>query len=322
MASRDDQYSAALKVAQLYYYHAMNTEEIARTLGFSRAKVSRLLNYARDDGIVRIKVVDHRRTQDPLSEAINDRFRGLHALHVVSVPAESSPPERIAYVAQYAAAHLGNEVLSDDQIVAVAAGESTALTARFLSHRSLKGVRIVQMHGSSPIGIAGVGYVHRVLMPFAAALDAELILFPVPIVFDSAEAREVLFREPTVRSIRDYQSRADVFIFGVDDLVFDARRRWGERIEPDIVGELATVALRSDGSYEDVAMNRLTTGPALDTYRRVARAVCIASGSSSVPTLHAALDAGYISDLIVDDVTATELRDFDASSAMASNTER
>jgi DNA-binding transcriptional regulator LsrR (DeoR family) len=73
-----------------------------------------------------------------------------------------------------------------------------------------------------------------------------------------------------------------------------------------VVGDIGTVFFDDKGSG-DLPINRRASGPPLSLYTRSQRSVCVATGSSKVIGLAAALAAGYITDLIVDSRTATEL---------------
>ncbi|WP_230290005.1 MarR family transcriptional regulator, partial [Deinococcus sp. 14RED07] len=48
----------AAQVARLYYVQGLTTDAIARELGLSRPKVSRLLSHARRTGLVEIRIHD------------------------------------------------------------------------------------------------------------------------------------------------------------------------------------------------------------------------------------------------------------------------
>ncbi|MFA7565452.1 MAG: sugar-binding domain-containing protein [Alkalispirochaeta sp.] len=299
----------------------MNTDEIAQAMKVSRAKVSRLLNYARDEGIVEIRVVDRRDAADPLVADLTTRYRSLTNLHIVNVTQDCSAAECLNRVTQAAAAYLADNVFSNNQIVGVAAGETVSLTARNLKRRGYRGIRVVQLQGNTVAGPTGIGYIAGILQPFGDILDAELLLFPVPFVFFDTETRRRMWDEPSIRLAREYQQKADVYIFsvgighltwertlihaGLDDNV---ERR--VLLDHSIVGDLAGVFFRSDGSYNDLSVNERASGPPLEFYRQVKHSVCIASGSDKVPALHAVLEAGYVSDLVIDRHTASLLRGF------------
>jgi DNA-binding transcriptional regulator LsrR (DeoR family) len=77
--------------------------------------------------------------------------------------------------------------------------------------------------------------------------------------------------------------------------------------ESGIVGDIATVFYRADGSSNDIALNQRSTGPSLDVIRGVPRRICVIAGTARVPSLKGALAGKYISDLIIDDSTAEAL---------------
>ncbi len=54
--SRDGKLIAALTAAQLYYMQDKTMEVIAQELGTSRSSVSRLLSFARESGLVDIRI--------------------------------------------------------------------------------------------------------------------------------------------------------------------------------------------------------------------------------------------------------------------------
>ena len=81
-----------------------------------------------------------------------------------------------------------------------------------------------------------------------------------------------------------------------------------------VVGDVCTVFLRADGTYEDLSLNERATGPTPAELRRVPRRVCAVAGDSKVIPLLAALRAGVITHLVVDELTATRLVELDAAS--------
>ena len=73
----------SLRAAQLYYQQDLTMEAIGNELNVSRSSVSRLLQMARDRGIVEIKVNTPDDAPRRLASEINDRF-GVNA-HLVPV---------------------------------------------------------------------------------------------------------------------------------------------------------------------------------------------------------------------------------------------
>ena len=77
--------------------------------------------------------------------------------------------------------------------------------------------------------------------------------------------------------------------------------------EGGVVGDIATVFYRADGSSDGIALNKRSTGPSLDVIRKVPREICVVTGASRIPSLRGALAGEYVSDLIIDDGTAAAL---------------
>ncbi len=62
-------------VARLYYLDGFGQSEVAQFAKVSQAKVSRLLNVARDRGIVRISVADYEPRRRELEDELARRLR-------------------------------------------------------------------------------------------------------------------------------------------------------------------------------------------------------------------------------------------------------
>ena len=91
----------ALRAAQLYYLQDLTMDAIARELHTSRSSVSRLLSYARDHGLVEIRVISPLDRFSVLQRDLRERY-GVNA-HVVPVPDSTSDIDRLERVALSAA---------------------------------------------------------------------------------------------------------------------------------------------------------------------------------------------------------------------------
>ena len=80
-----------------------------------------------------------------------------------------------------------------------------------------------------------------------------------------------------------------------------------ELADEGVVGDVATVFYRADGSSDGIALNDRATGPSLDLLRGIPRRLCIVSGVSKLASLRGALAAHIATDLIVDEATARAL---------------
>lgn len=305
----------ALRAAQLYYFQDLTMDAIGDELKVSRSSVSRLLQMARDRGIVEVKIHTPEDAPRRMANQIQATF-GVNA-HLVPVAETASPIDRLERVALTAARMLSTFFFSG-MTMGVAWGSTTAAVSRNLVARPLKAARVVQLNGAGNTFTTGVTYSGEILRRFGEAFGATVEQFPVPAFFDDPAAKETLWRERSTKRILDIQASMDVVLFGlgvnhaeVPSQVYSAGYLNNEDLKSldanGIVGDIATVFYRADGSSNDIDLNRRSTGPSLDVIRSVPRKICVVSGISRIPSLRGALAGKYISDLIMDEGTAEAL---------------
>jgi deoxyribonucleoside regulator len=71
-----------------------------------------------------------------------------------------------------------------------------------------------------------------------------------------------------------------------------------------VVGDIGTVFLRADGSSEALPINSRSSGLPIEALKMIPKRICIALGPAKAPVIRAALLAGAITDLVVDDAAA------------------
>jgi deoxyribonucleoside regulator len=91
----------ALRAAQLYYFQDLTMDAIGDELKVSRSSVSRLLQMARDRGIVEVKIHTPEDAPRRMANQIKATF-GVNA-HLVPVSESTSPVDRLERVALTAA---------------------------------------------------------------------------------------------------------------------------------------------------------------------------------------------------------------------------
>lgn len=305
----------ALRAAQLYYMQDLTMEAIAHELSTSRSSVSRLLSHARESGVVEILIHSPLEGPTRLEQEIRERH-GVTA-HVVPVPDQTSDVERLDRVAMTAARLLSGWVDSNQRI-GIAWGSTIGAVSRHLPQRSTHNTEIVQLNGAGNMRTTGIMYASELLTRFGAAFDAPVHQFPVPAFFDDPETKCAFWRERSIRPVLELQASLDLAVFGVGSPFAEVpshvyqggyldRADYRVLSEHGVVGDVATVFYRADGSSDGIPVNDRATGPDFDTLRRTPRRVGIVAGRAKVPGLRGALRAGLITDLIVDESTAREL---------------
>lgn len=307
----------ALRAAHLYYMQDLTMDAIARELKTSRSSVSRLIAYAKDTGLVDIRIRSPFELSTRWEQDIARRF-GVSA-HVIPVPSGSSDVDRQDRVAR-GAARILNSYFDSNMAMGVAWGSTMSAISRHLVPKETHNSDIVQLNGAGNTHTTGIDYASEILRRFAESYSARLQQFPVPAFFDSPATREHLWKERSMRRVLDMQTHLDIALFGVGSPFADIPSHVyiGGYLDPEdyqtlsdqgVVGDVATVFFRADGSTDGIELNARATGPDFEVLRRIPRRVCVVSGVSKLPGLSGALAANLITDLIIDEAGARALID-------------
>ena len=333
----------AYEAASMYYVQGETMEVIAHHLRVSRSTVSRLLARARQEGVVRVTLV-----QPGGAGSLEGRMTQAFGVrtHIVPVREGTTEIHRLQQVASVAAAHMVDliEALAEQAgnggpqvqdpagsggegpvqgrgsggvVVGVAWGTTMSEVSAALPSRSVPGLTVVQLNGASDPVREGPS-AGEVLSRMRLSLGARTISFPVPAFFDHVATREAMWAERSVKRVLAVTRRASLAVFGVGALdalngalpsqVYEGghltARDQAVLRRQNVVGDVCTVLLRSDGSWRDVTLNARATGPTPAQLSRIPRRLCVAAGTGKARALLAALRARTATDLIVDDATA------------------
>lgn len=307
--------STLLAAASMYYLQDLKMETIGAQLHMSRSSVSRLLKEARARGLVEITLRPTPTKAPGIGRYLAARF-GVET-SVVPVSDSADESERLEQVAM-ATARLVTSWFDSDMVLGIAWGTTLSAIGKHLTRKPTRGSSVVQLNGAANNRTSGVDYVATLMSRFGDAFDASVHLFPVPAFFDYAATREAMWRERSIARVLDVQRRADIVLFSIGAIageipshVYSAGYLEGDDVralnDEGAVGDVCTVFLRQDGTYKDLSLNERATGPTPAELQRVKRRVCAVAGDSKVVPLLAALRAGAVTHLVIDEQTAAQL---------------
>ncbi|MHC6220944.1 sugar-binding transcriptional regulator [Arthrobacter sp. MMS24-S77] len=315
-------HSEALRAAQMYYLQDLTMDAIARELRTSRSTVSRLLASARESGLVQIQIRSPLDSAPELERMIRSRY-GVD-VHVVPVLDTLNEAETLDRVAMQAARTIG-PLVDSNAIIGVAWGATISAVSRHLTRKITHDSTIVQLNGAGNMQTTGITYASDIMRRFGIAYGARVEQFPVPAFFDHASTKTAMWNERSVQRVLDLQARMSIAIFGVGSVHSDypSHVYAGGYLDEtdlnllassDVVGDVATVFFRADGSSDGITLNERSTGPSHEQLRQVRRRICVVSGASKINGLRGALAARLATDLILDEATAKRLVSFGSPS--------
>jgi len=292
------------EIARLYYLRDVSKVEIGQRFGISRFRVARLLDQARNQGVVSISIQGAAPVDDVASRSLSEHW-GLNTTVVNS--GQGTEVEVRRFVGQ-ATAELFMDSARDGDTVGLAWGRTLRAMTDYLSR--LPKVSVVQLIGAvtSDLDASPVELVRRT----AASTGGRAYPIFAPAIVGDAGALAVLKTNPDVKAALDLFDHLDLAMISVGSWYPAASQIRAVLAEPDrsrldelgIRAEMAGVFLDADGQIvaEDFSDRYLSISAA--QLRRVPRLVAAAGGRIKLDAVRAVVKSGIITDLVTDHTLA------------------
>ena len=300
----DEQTYALATKAAWYYYMEDNTQaQIAEVMGVSRAKVIRLLEEARAQGIVQFSFRKNDSQRVSVEQLLIDRF-GLKDAFVVPTPLDSSAINQS--IAQ-GAAHYVSDHLREDGYLNIGYGDTVSRMLGFLAKNREESLNVVSLTGGVSYYLPSVG---------TTAYSMHLFLTPSPLVVSSRQVRDALLDEKSLQDVSTMTEYADMSVVGIGAAVEGATvLRNGILNEGELtvlkmqgaVGDVLNHFMDKDGNLIQTEIEDRVISTDLDKLRQLKNVVGVAGGKDKVSAIKAVLNGGYLNVLITDSDTAAEL---------------
>ncbi|GAA4485627.1 sugar-binding transcriptional regulator [Gluconacetobacter asukensis] len=307
------------EIAALYYLEQVTQEELSRRFALSRPTISKLLKRAREEGIVEIRV----RTRPAASAELEQEFRRRFRIERLLTAVEQRDPDaQRDGVAALLASHLEN-ILRDEMIVAVGMGRNVAAIADQVGTQVAREIVFVSAIGGSTRAGEYMSSDH-ICRRLAARFGGESETLYAPALVADPEIRRALMQNEVVRRTLHRAQRADVALIGIGDVSEESnmvRMGWFSPQEVAAAKLAGTVGdmmgydfITVDGQAADVPMQGRVIGLSLDDLRRIPNVVAIASESSKLVAIMAALRTGTITTLATTETIARDILRLDGES--------
>ena len=300
----DEQTYALATKAAWYYYMEDNTQaQIAEVMGVSRAKVIRLLEEARAQGIVQFSFRKNDSQRVSAEQLLIDRF-GLKDAFVVPTPLDSSAINQS--IAQ-GAAHYVSDHLREDGYLNIGYGDTVSRMLGVLAKNREESLNVVSLTGGVSYYLPSVG---------TTAYSMHLFLTPSPLVVSSRQVRDALLDEKSLQDVSTMTEHADMSVVGIGAAVEGATvLRNGILNEGELavlkmqgaVGDVLNHFMDKDGTLIKTEIEDRVISTDLDKLRQLKNVVGVAGGKDKVTAIKAVLNGGYLNVLITDSDTAAEL---------------
>lgn len=301
-----------VKVAKLYYEGSLTQQEIARMLGFSRIKVHRILNQARDLGIVEIKI--HTPANEKFIEQEHQLILEHNLRDALVVPAAMGKEPIYDNLAQGAARWLASK-LEPGIRIGLGLGRTISYLPKYFNVSSQVECIFTEIVGGSLENSGGIAK-YNVTSKLADIAGGRAELMYAPNMVSNPALRQSLISEPAVADAFERARSCDIVLQSVGTVDETAILYVEDRIERADLERLQAAGAVGDalGHYFDVNGQPVSTfmddrviGIELKDLKNIPWSVVVAGGEEKHTVIQAALRGGYFNVLITDTDTAAFL---------------
>lgn len=311
----ESEFHLLYEIAYLYYEEGFTQEEIAQHVGFSRSRVQRLLEAARKEGIVEIRLISPSASFSNLEKGLEQRFALKKAIVVYSSSqSEYLTRRRIGM----AAARYLESILRDGDMLGVGWGRTVYETLRaFRREVPLTVVSLVGATGQTELDFQ----VNEIAYQFAKKVGGRFLPFYAPVLVDSEEIARTLSWDQSVRRVMELWDKLDVAVVGVGDprlgnvpvprFFFSDPVSAKILAKEGVVGDLLCHFLEKNGSLSDPVFDRRVMSIPLPWLKKVPCVLGVIGLVEKRHILRAVLNGGYINVLVTDAETARAILEED-----------
>ena len=302
-----------IEAARLYYEHNLNQAQIATKLDVSRPGVSRLLQEARDTGIVKIQIVDPGARGTRLESSLREKFGLKHAIVVPSDKQDTVLKSRMGS----ALITLFDQLLTENTTLGVSWGSTLQAATEHLKPRLVKNMTVVQLNGGVSKAELDT-HATEIAGRMGENYQAIPYLLPLPAIVDTAELKKAIISDRNIAKTLKLAREADIAVFTVGafgsksvlvqaDYFEEAEVQ--ALIQAGAVADICSRLIKADGSICSPELDDRTIGIELAELKARPFSIAVAGGLNKAQAIRAGLAGGYFISLITDEDVARQLLD-------------
>ncbi len=310
-----------LMLKSVYYYYEKNYTqvEIAQMLNVSRITLGKLLKEARDEGMVKIEIVDVRNVKAllELEAKLKDRFGLLDVKVVDCVENERSEIRRKLAAA---GAKYFEHLLRPGLKIGMAWGRTLEMLIDFVgTNRNVSNLEVITLLGGS--GTAGSNtqpniIAQRLLDKYSGAG----YILNVPYLCQTEELCQAIYREPHITAVLERSKTADITLIGLGETPrsisdYDSGYSYTQDIIDDLkaagaVGDICANFYDINGNLCNTSIRRKTVAIDIRDLSKHKKVIAVGGAPNKWASVVGALRGGYLDVLITDKFTAQRVLEF------------
>jgi deoxyribonucleoside regulator len=305
----DEKLSKLIEVAKLYYQFDLSQQKIAEKLGISRPSVSRMLQQAKEQGIVQINIFDQSEGSERLANSLKKKFA---LKHCIVVPVPDYNEEIIKIELGKTAAHYLGEIVQHGDIIGTTWGTTLYEMAQHVVPKNVKDVSVVQLNGGVSYSETNT-YAPEILHYLSQAYQTSPHFLPLPAVVDHPVVANAIISDRHIKRVLNLGKQSNIALFTVGEFtkestLFKAGYFSLEDFEDlkaqNAVGDICSRIFDNNGNICNKELDERTIGIHLTDLIEKPYSILIAGGMEKIDAIIGAIKGRFTNVLITDQNTA------------------
>lgn len=301
----------ALSVCHLYYEDGLSQNEIAQKLNLSRPTISRVLQFALAQGLVKIEIIDPLKNLDELATQLERKY--LLKKVIIIYDATNNSQLINNKLGKVAAEYL-DTIVEDHDRIGISWGHTLEAVARQLKPNEHSDISVVQLKGSVPVSDIN-NFASDINAKFGDAFHTNTMNLPLPVIFDDAITKDIVLKDRFIHTLIEAGINTNIALFTSGTVHDDAMLfKLGyldkleiRQLQEKSVGDIISRFLTPDGHTADQEIDARTVSIPLDSLKNKKYSILISGSKGKVPSIHSVLLGGYANVLITDSQAAAAL---------------
>lgn len=299
-------------VANLYYNSEFTQNQIADRLFISRSKVSRLLQEARELGVVEIIIHEPWERDLELEEEIKKNFN-LNNVRILTSKYNTS--DELLQKLGEAAAYYIDGIIDKNTILGMSWGNTIYKTVQSVKSNKNIPLTVVPIMGAATISNPEKDSLD-LSKQFASAYGGKYTYIYAPLFVSSEALKNELIQDHKIKEALSLAQKASIILTSVGSIQY---KSWKDYLKPQDLMQLQNEGAvgHIGGHFYDINGKEIRTGLSermiaidLDSIRKTKNVVCVAGLVEKAEAILGAIRGGFLNTLITDYSTALKVVEY------------
>lgn len=302
-----------VKVVNLYYKEGLTQIEISVRIEVSRPIISKMIQKAKEIGIVEIYIKEESILTVNLEIELEKKFN-LKEIIVVAQD-EYSESQMKRKVGLATASYVQKKLSSNKQKIGISWGSTVAEFVKEYPFERRKNIEVVPLVGG--MGVEQV-YLHsnHLAYELAKKMNATCSYLYAPAFVEKEELRTRLESTEDISSVLEKGRNVDIAIVGIgnpikqstmEQIGYLKHEDLAELKEKGAIGDISSRFYDMNGVEVEVSLNRRIIGISLNDLKKIPLVIGVCEGKQKFESILATLNGRYLDVLIVDEQNAIKL---------------